>query len=328
MGLASSFYATVWIFALKYHKIFNSSSSMLTSTPWLGEIAALLAAFLWASASLVYTRLGQSLSPILLNILKGGVAIAFLLLTLALTRVPLGFLTPSMLGFLVISGILGIGLGDTAYLSALRYLGARLTLLLETLAPVITAILARVFLGETLDLWAWGGIFLTLVGVGWVVTERTTGVVLEEGNFRLGILWGVLAALAQAVGAVLSRSVLMTGDISPLWTALIRLLAGTAIALGLWPFLGRSRTPAGFSWSPRLLGIIILTAFASTYLGIWLQQISLKYAAAGIAQTLTSTSPLFVLPLASLMGEKISLRAITGVIISLVGVSFLFFFSG
>ena len=59
-------------------------------------------------------------------------------------------------------------------------------------------------------------------------------------------------------------------------------------------------------------------------MGIWLQQISLKYAAAGVAQTLFATSPLFVIPIVALMGERISLRAILGVVLAIVGVGFIF----
>jgi drug/metabolite transporter (DMT)-like permease len=69
--------------------------------PFLGEIAALGAAFLWASASLIFTRLGQTIPPILLNICKGLVAIALLLLTIVLTQVPLGSITPRIMSLLV-----------------------------------------------------------------------------------------------------------------------------------------------------------------------------------------------------------------------------------
>jgi len=77
-------------------------------------------------------------------------------------------------------------------------------------------------------------------------------------------------------------------------------------------------------WSWRLAGIIFITAFASTYLGIWLQQISLKFSATGVAQTLSSTSPLFVLPIAAFLKETITLRAILGVLIALLGIALLF----
>jgi drug/metabolite transporter (DMT)-like permease len=64
--------------------------------------------------------------------------------------------------------------------------------------------------------------------------------------------------------------------------------------------------------------------FIGTYLALWLQQVSLKFAAAGIAQTLFATSPLFVIPFALWMGEKVSVRAILGSVLAIIGVSFLF----
>ena len=76
------------------------------------------------------------------------------------------------------------------------------------------------------------------------------------------------------------------------------------------------------SW--RSLGIIAIAATGSTYLGIWLQQTSLKFAPTGIAQTFLATSPLFILPIVALQGEKISWRAILGVLISLSGIALVF----
>ncbi len=64
--------------------------------------------------------------------------------------------------------------------------------------------------------------------------------------------------------------------------------------------------------------------FGSTYLGIWLQQTALKFVSAGIAQTLSAVSPLFILPIAAAMGDKISIRTILGVLVALVGIGVLF----
>jgi drug/metabolite transporter (DMT)-like permease len=63
-----------------------------------------------------------------------------------------------------------------------------------------------------------------------------------------------------------------------------------------------------------------------TYLGIWLQQISLKYTDAGIAQTLFATSPLFALPMSIWLGERVSPRAALGACVALAGVGLLFGF--
>jgi drug/metabolite transporter (DMT)-like permease len=54
-----------------------------------------------------------------------------------------------------------------------------------------------------------------------------------------------------------------------------------------------------------------------------LQQTAIKLTAAGIASTIMQTSPLFVIPLAIAIGEKVTWRAIAGVIIAIVGIGIL-----
>lgn len=291
-----------------------------------GELAALSAAFLWALSSIVYTRLGDRVPPLQLNLIKGVIAIVLILLTLVVRGELLVSTDAGRFFMLALSGVLGIGVGDTAYFAALNSIGPRRTLLMETLSPAFVAILAVLFLQEKLLTSAWIGILLTLFGVVWVIGERVPESGGKTLNWRAGVGWGLVAAMGQAVGAVLSRAALFESDIQPLWSTLVR-LGGGVLVLFFWgvfrqQFDGMGRGPVG---SLRVFGIIALTAFFSTYLGIWLQQISLKFAAAGIAQTLSSTSPLFIIPLASMLGDRITWRAIIGVFISLAGVALLFY---
>ncbi len=289
---------------------------------FIGEIAALSAALLWAISSVVYSRLGLKIPPLQLNLYKGIVAIALISITLLFQGATFTDLSLSTIALLFLSGIIGIGLGDTAYFAALNSLGARRTLLLETSSPPIGALLALIFIGEQLTYSTWCGILLTIVGIAWVISERNF--VANLSFSRQGIVWGILAAIAQAIGAVISRYALLQSDISPLESSLIRLVGGTVIVLGLL-FLPIAKQPE-ISWklSGRSLMVIAIAAMASTYLGIWLQQISLKFAPTGIAQTFLATSPLFILPIVALQGEKISLRAILGVVISLSGIALMF----
>jgi len=294
------------------------------STNFGGEFAALGAAFLWALSAVVYTHLGQKISPLVLNLSKGVIAIAYIAITLILQG---DFLPTNInginLGFLLVSGILGIGLGDTFYFEALNNLGARRTLLLEALAPPLAALIALLTLQEALSLTAWAGIFLTVLGVAWVISERVPGTGNKVVNPLRGISFALLSAIGQASGAVLSRAALSTTTINPLWSTLLRIVGGVSILL-LWMPL---RKQSGW-WQPlqskKLLGIIAITALFSTYLGIWLQQTAIKYTATGIAQALISTSPLFVLPIALWMGEKVSFRAFLGVLVALGGIALLF----
>lgn len=296
--------------------------SFVTTFP--GELAALAAALIWAIASIVYAGVGRQLAPLMLNLIKGVIALGFILLTVLIRGDLTPTLSPAALGLLLLSGVIGIGFGDTAYFQAINHLGPRRALVLESLAPPLAAVLALLFLQEQLYLGAWVGIGLTIAGVTWVVRERTVELSHMPAHSLRGIGFGVLAALGQAGGAVLSRAALVGTAVDPLWSTFLRLAAGVLVLL-IWALV-QQRSPQELKplRSRGLLLTIILTAFASTYLAIWLQQTSLKYAATGVAQSLSATSPLFVTAIALGMGEKVSTRSIFGVLVALVGIWLLF----
>ena len=335
------------------------ASSVALERSFTGEIAALTAAFLWAVATLMFGQIGRQLAPVVLNLVKGIFAIALILITLLLryqlSNISLT-LTPSDTLYLLLSGGIGIGLGDTAYFAAINALGARRALLLETLAPPVATLLAWAFLGEQISALSAVGIGLTLLGILFVITETSPGTSSEKISpykiSRHGLGAALIAVICQAAGAVLSRGVLAETSIDPLLSALLRLLAGMVFMgalvliqpsqLGNYGSFERSASeskkpfnsdePQQKIWQqrwsrslaalkqPSLLFSVGMAAFFGTYLGIWLQQVSLKYTAAGIAQALLATSPLFVLPLAAMVGDRITYRAVIGAAIALSGV--------
>ena len=339
------------VYAL-YLKVFNVlviENLNFWITDFKGEIAALGAAILWAISSIIYSRLGQRIPPLKLNLFKGAIAITLLVLTLFLRNDFLPSIAPVPLCLLLLSGVVGIGIGDTAFFAALNCLGPRRALLMETLAPPMTAIGALIFLQEQLSVGAWCGLLLTILGVAWVVTERIPNSSTHSVNLARGISFGLLAALAMATGGILSRAVLANTTISPLWAALLRLIAAVLVLLpSIWLKAKRQEAippaplPKGGGKRQEaiklekysrikiyrlfpLITAIFCAAFAGTYLGIWLQQTAIKFTAAGIALTLTNTSPLFVLPLAIYLGEKVSFRAIAGAVIAISGIAVLFY---
>jgi len=296
-----------------------------------GESAAIGVAFFWASATVIFRRVGKDVPPLELNLLKGVIGVALLGVTLVLSGELLVRIETAALVLLVLSGVVGIGIGDTAFFAALNRLGARRMLLLTTIAPPMTAVIALLFLDEVLALSAWAGIAVTVAGVAWVVTEREQGASRRADRIGAGVALGLLACLGQASGAVLSRAAMTGTSVSPLWSAVLRLGAGVAF-LVVWLLvvrppasgwfritLPRRLRPPGRLWPP-----LVFATFIGTYLALWLQQVSLKHASAGIAQTLIATSPLFILPIAACMGEKISVRAIAGAVVALLGVALLF----
>lgn len=287
-----------------------------------------MAAALWAIASTVYGIVGQRIPPLKLNFIKGIVAIAFLVLTILFTRESLPISAPMPILLLCLSGVIGISWGDTAFLRAINYLGARRVLLIGTLSPALTAIAANIVLQEQLNIRAWCGILLTILGVAWVITERVPNTSNDSPkHLWVGVGFGLLAAITNAIATVISRAAFTTGSVTPLWAALLRLSAAELILLA-W-ILFPKRQPAEFLYpywqSRRVVFVTCFAAFCGTYLGIWLQQTAIKLTAAGIASTLLQTSPLFVIPIAVAMGEKVTWRAIAGVIMAIIGIGLLFY---
>lgn len=290
-----------------------------------GEIAALTAAALWALASVFFERAGKTIGSVELNLVKGLIALIFLTITLLFSGNAFANLEVGALVLLVVSGVAGIGFGDTVFFKTLEYMGPRRALLVGSSTPAMTALIAVVFLGESLTARAWLGMLVTTAGIAWVITERP-GAGKAEFQFPLqGVLYGLLFAVIQAVSAVLSRAALAETSVSPLQSTFIRLSAGAA-ALILWILL-RRMSVGGWIRQPGALKVGMqsaLATFLGTYLGMWLQQTAFKLSPVGIAQTLSSTSPLFILPIAALSHDRISLRAALGAALAVIGIMLLF----
>jgi drug/metabolite transporter (DMT)-like permease len=291
-----------------------------------GEFAALTAAAIWAVSATLYSKMGQQIAPLTLNLTKGLLAIGYLIITMLLTGERL-MIAPAQWWPLLFSGLIGIAWGDTCFFMALNSIGARLTLLINILSPVITALMASLYLSEQLALVNYLGIVLAVAGVAGVIFDRTQADQSPK-NYWQGVLWAVLSALANSIASIFSRQAMLAGDLSPTVTTLVRLLAGTVgiLLLMLWGKSGSKRLANNSSeFLDRKMWLrLALVAFFSTYLGISLQQAALKYTAAGIAQTVGSTSPLFVLVYDWWQGAKISWRSILWAMVAIGGMSLLF----
>ncbi len=287
----------------------------------IGPLAALSAALFWALSTLLYNQAGSFLSAAQLNLVKGVVACPLLFVS--------GWLAGSLSAFdgsqaawiLLASGVIGIALGDTLYFAALRRLGPWHTMLLEYLAPPLAAFIAWWALHETMSVWQIIGVVVTISGILLVLSEKRRA---ADAHTRLnlsGIGAAIGAALCQAVGLVMSFHALTQFEINPLNAALLRIFAGTValfIALLLLkPSIIRStRSALRHTSIPWLLAAVVMGAF----LGIWLQQIAISSVSPGIAQTLLSTAPLWLIPVQWLRKQALSWQSISGALVALAGI--------
>lgn len=286
----------------------------------VGGSFAILSAALWAIAAILWMKLGKDVSALGMNL--GKALVALVCLTIGFCFV--GFPTASTSAWLILglSGIIGISIGDTTYFAALMRLGPRKLLVLTTLTPLFASLLAILFLQERPNRqWAAGAV-LCVGGVAWVIRERLAKGE-DRGSWRAGVWLGLLTVACDTAGTILSK-VGMEGMDSqgPMDATFIRLSFG---AIGLIVY-GLVRRDLG-SWltplkAPKLLGVLIAASIIGTFLGIWLSLAALWYTNVTVASILNSTSPLFILPLAFIfMKERITLRAVIGAIVAVVGVA-------
>ena len=278
--------------------------------------AALAAALCWTVASLLWRRIPTSLSGAQLNLLKNLIALGLQLPLLAL--VPWHGDGRSLV-LLALSGAIGIAAGDSLYFAALRRLGTRRTLTLDSGGPAVTTLAGVALLGEVPRLEQALGVALISLAVLLVARQRPPGAAAGRAADRLGLLLVFGALLCGVAGALLSRAALLQSPMAPLQAASVRLLAATAALLVLLPGLprpGRRPRPAMRRWPWLLLATLL-----GTSLGIQLQQVALAGLPGGLAVALLSTAPVMAVPLAVLEGDRPGPLGLLAALAALVGVS-------
>jgi drug/metabolite transporter (DMT)-like permease len=298
----------------------------------MGEIAALCTSFLWALSSISFSEAGKKVGSVIVNRIRLPYAVLFITLAhLFLT----GNMYPLDAGlqrwfWLGLSGIVGLTLGDTFLFQAYVQIGPRLAMLVMASVPVISTIFAWFFLGETLNFGEIAGIFMTVAGISLVVLDRNgkgNGLQRDQRQYVVGLLFAFGGALGQAGGLVLAKQGL-TGDfpvISGVWIRMFT--AMIAIWLVALLFGQGVKTLRAISGSKNVWWIIGLGALVGPFLGVWLSLVSVRFAPVGIASTLMSLTPIFLLPIAKRMfKEEITLKAIIGTLLSMAGIAVIFIF--
>ncbi len=294
----------------------------------MGEIAAIITAICWALTSIFFTISGRQVGSIIVNRIRLLFAVAMLLVIHFLV---LGELIPTQAGvdrwfWLGLSGVVGLVLGDAFLFQAYVMIGARISTLMMAVVPVISALMAWVFLNEFLTWIEILGIALTVSGIIWVVLERKNNgeAPLDKRKYLFGLLFAFGGALGQATGLVLAKKGL-EGNFSSLSAVLLRMLIAMSTLWVLTILSGQARPTLRALTNPRLVRIIAIGTLIGPVIGVWLSLVAIQDAYVGIASTLMALTPIAVLPFVHLVfKEEVSKRAILGTLVAMAGVAVLF----
>jgi len=297
----------------------------------MGEIAALVTSVCWSLNSIQFTLAGQRVGSRVVNRARLILAVLYLSLAHVLVQGELWPIhaEPFRWAWLGLSGVIGLVIGDACLFQAFLFIGPRRSMLLMTLVPVISTLLAWVWLGETLRPAEIGAVLLTVGGIAWVVSERRRGQAQgapagDDHHYALGVLLGLGGASGQALGLVTAKQGLV-GGFPSLSATVIRMAVASVVIWLLTLFRGQIGSTVRALKDRRASLFIVGGALIGPFIGVWLSMVAVQRAPVGIASTLMALSPVMLIPLDHwVFHAKISPRSVAGTAVALAGASALF----
>ena len=290
--------------------------SPVISETTLGALAALGSAIAWAVTSLLARTLMAQLGSVGVNAVRstiGGVILVVWVLVTAGAGV-FTAISASAWVLLTLSIVVAIALGDTVFFESTRALGLARAMTISTTYPLGAAAIAALFLDEPITLPIVAGALVTLGGLVLIVApwaERP-----PEERFWFGVGTAAVASFAWALSTVLVKPPL--AEMDAVTAQAIRLPLASAF-LWLLPWArGAPRALAGSGRSAlcRILVLGVITSVSSVMFVA-----GVKHAGVAVASVLSSTAPMFAIPLAvAFLGERLTARAVVGVAVTVGGI--------
>lgn len=294
----------------------------------IGELAALATAICWSLSATFFEMSGKKVGSLAVNYIRLITGFILICLFTLFTR---GYLLPIDANsknwiFLSISGLIGFFIGDLFLFQSYLELGSRVSMLIMASSPPITALLGFIVFGEKLSFLNMLGMIITLLGIAIVILSRADEDNKVKVNYSIkGLSYAFLGALGQAVGLIFSK--LGMGSYNPFAATQIRIIAGF---IGFTVLILYSKKlediKKAFKDKKALITITIGSIFGP-FVGVGLSLLSLQHTTAGISSTITSITPVTIIPLSIyVFKEKIKVKEIMGAIITVIGVAILFLF--
>jgi drug/metabolite transporter (DMT)-like permease len=285
----------------------------------LGVWVGLLCAVTWAGSSIMLKDLARKLDPFTLNAprtLAGG--LMMFLLTLATGRTSqYQMVTGDRLVFVLASVLVGGGLGDACYILSIKRIGVSRAFPISSTYPVLTLVLGVLFLQESVDWSVVLGFALVLPCILLISGWRLQSTAEKEPLMASGVVLSLAASVCWAVGMIL-----LAPGIKGLDSVMVASFRTPALSLVLWSIVAARGTYGTLrELSRREWLVLILGGILGWGLGSVLFLLAVDLAGTARAAILTSTSPLFVLPLSMIfLKERITRQVLVGTALTVTGI--------
>lgn len=292
----------------------------------LGEIAALATALCWTITAVTFETAGKKVGSISVNLIRLIFALILISIYNLFSR---GMILPidatgSTWLWLTFSGIIGFVIGDLFLFQAFVEVGSRISMLIMSTVPPITAITGFIIMREKITTLGLAGMIITIVGIALVIlTKNPNDKKIKLSHPIKGLVYAFIGALGQAFGLVFSKFGM--GSYDPFAATQIRIIAaiiGFSIVISItrnW-----SKVFSAFK-DMRAIKFISIGSIFGPFMGVSLSLLAVQNAPTGIVSTITSITPILLIPVSIFVfKEKIFPKEIFGAIITLFGITLLF----
>ncbi|MFC2096302.1 DMT family transporter [Bacteroidota bacterium] len=300
----------------------------------LGEYAALLTAVFWTITAIAFESAGKKVGSLSTNLIRLFLAFIFIGIYSQVTRGSFIPFDASMHNWmwLSLSGLVGFVIGDLLLFEAYVVIGSRVSMLIMSLTPPITAFFGWLILGEVLSPQNFLGMFLTILGIMIVVLDRKTkNTNTEKKNKKkiklsypiVGILLAFGGAVGQGAGLVLSKFGMQ--DFDPFAATQIRVITGFIGFTILFVFMKRWKKVIEAVKNREAMTRLGIGAIFGPFLGVSFSLLAVKHTTTGVASTIMAIVPILIIPPALIFfKEKITVKEIIGSMIAVGGVALFF----
>ena len=300
--------------------------NQIINSVYFGELAALSAAICWSIAVIIFKSASKSLSPLLITALKNSIALFSFIILFLLFDIPIwydGFSNADYIK-IIVSGILGMGIGDILFIYALSQIGANRVAILNCFEPAVIYCFSILMLGTILTTQQFIGFIIVIISLLIVSYEKDIKDIDPYVKKR-GIILQLTAIFLSSIGIVLIKPVLSkTADsiTMQLWITAFRLFPGFIVAWIIFFFQKNRLNYLKPLKKSNMIIKIILSSGLGTFIALsfWI----IGYAnieKPPIASIIGQTSVIFIIILSFIfLKEKISKLRIVSILCALCGV--------
>jgi drug/metabolite transporter (DMT)-like permease len=230
----------------------------------LGILGTLASSFFWAGAVILFRKSSDYVTAFGVNVGKNLVGLLCFSVTLVVMGIPMFPALPATdFLMLVLSGVVGIGLGDLLFMSSLKMLGAGLNAIVGCIYTPLMIVAGVLIFHESISVQLIIGAVLV---VSAIIIASSGDMHNRPRHLFLGIFVATASMLSTLVGAVLYKDLLSRYDL--FYLTWVRLIAGNAFLIVYYLFHPRRANLLQGLQKLHNWTMLGLSGFLGTYLAI------------------------------------------------------------